>query len=595
MVKFNLIFILFLFSSTIINAQKNMQYTLSMPNPHSHIFEVEMAFDMDNQDSILLYMPTWAPGSYLIREFPKNVITFKAWGNQNQELAANKINKHTWRVATKGVQQVKVRYSVYAFEELSVRTSYLDIDHGYVNGTSVFMYADEFKEQPCKLNINLYKDWKKISTGLTKENGSYIADNYDQLVDSPIEMGNHQIYTFEATGVEHELAIFGAGNYDVERLKMDITKIAEACTATFGENPNKRFVFIIHNTTKRGGGLEHFNSTTLNVDRWTYAPQENYNKFISLVSHEYFHLWFVKRIRPINLGPFDYQNEVYTKLLWVFEGITSYYDELLLIKAGLWDEQTYLTSTEEVLNKKVELPGLEVQSVAEASFDSWIKHYRPNENKENATVSYYSKGAAIAMLLDLEIIKRSKGKRNLDVLLRKLYQFYKTENRGITEQELQHFIEDILGSPWPAFFNDYVYGTKPLDYQKHLGYVGLEMINQNEGVEVGWGFDTTLYNNSIYIKHVHEGSSFYQAGIYAFDELIAIDHFRIDPHNLDARKTDYKVGDELTVTVARDRKLLDIPVKLVPSTLPQLSIRPKPKITSQEAEFQKVWLHRKLD
>ena len=417
-------------------AQIKMDYTLSMSKPYTHYFEVETKVTGLRKAYIDFLMPVWAPGSYLVRDFPKNVEFFKASDESGKNLKFEKINKYTWRVYSHNSDEVKLSYDVYAYEA-SVRTSFLDEAHGYLNGSSVFMYIENMKDLPSTLKIIPYKDWKKVSTGLNPVEGkkfTFRSPNYDILADSPIEIGNQDIINFKASGVDYSVAMYGKGNYNADTLKKYMTKVIEAETNIFNENPNKHYVFIIHNLTNGSGGLEHLNSTTLEVNRWIYS---NLTRFLSLVAHEHFHLWNVKRIRPIALGPFNYESENYTTLLWEMEGVTSYYSNLILRRTNIITPDNFLNNISGGISYVENTPGNNVQSASEASFDAWIKAYQPNENSYNTTISYYSKGAIIGMLLDLEIMNATDGKKNYDDVLKYLYnEYYKKLKRGFTKNRI---------------------------------------------------------------------------------------------------------------------------------------------------------------
>jgi predicted metalloprotease with PDZ domain len=428
---FALFILLVLSGFSTVNAM-NIQYSLKMPKPQNHYFEVEMLIEDYKEATLEVKMPVWAPGSYLVREFAKNVNLVKAFDEKGNVLAVQKTNKNTWKIQKGNAKSVKVKYEVYSFE-LSVRTSFLDLTHGYVSGTGVFMYVENHQENKGQLVVYPYAGFKKISTALPKAKEGMASDgaetfefaNYDQLVDCPIEIGNHIEFSFQSAGVNHRVAMYGDGNFDVEQLKKDMAKITATATQVIGENPNKEYLFIVHNVVDGQGGLEHINSTTLSVNRWTYQGGE-YIGFLSLVAHEYFHLWNVKRIRPVELGPFNYDEENYTSLLWVMEGFTSYYDELLLLRAGYYNQEQYIQKVLSGLNYVEGSEGSRVQPVAHASFDAWIKSYRPNENSSNTTMTYYSRGGLLAAVLDAKIVTKFNGKKSLDDFMQKLYQdFYK--------------------------------------------------------------------------------------------------------------------------------------------------------------------------
>ena len=539
-----------------------VDYTLSMAHPNSHYFEVEMDISDIKQKEIAVKMPVWAPGSYLVREFAKSVNLVKAFDSNGKALEVHKCDKNTWSIATKGVSKVKVKYEVYAFE-LSVRTSFLDDSHGYVNGTSVFMYVEDNKNNAGELLIKPHESFKKISTALTKEgNNRFSFEDYDELGDSPIEIGNHELFSFEAAGVNHTVAMYGEGNYDIPTLQKDMAKTIEAATAVFGENPNKEYLFIIHNLTVGSGGLEHKASTTLQVNRWTYG-EDDYLGFLSLVAHEYFHLWNVKRIRPKALGPFDYDNENYTDLLWVMEGFTSYYDELLLRRAGFYSEDDYMGKLFGTINYVENSPGNKVQPVAHSSFDAWIKAYRYNENSVNTTISYYSKGQILAAMLDLHIINKTKGEQSLDNFMQQLWNdFYIAKDVGFTEEEFQNTLESFLKEDMDWFFDDYVYDVKTIDFKKFFAGVGLEVYNDLNEATPYLGVRTSSSGGNVIVKTVYRGSAAEAYGISVNDEIIAVNGFRVNKSDFDNWIDTFEIGDEFELTLSRDNIIKTYSVKM---------------------------------
>jgi len=558
------LFLFFLILSANMQAQNvQLEYFLSMSKPYTHYFEVTTKVTGLQKDYIDFLMPVWAPGSYLVRDFPKNVEFFHAYNGNGDELKFEKINKYTWRVYSNNSGEVKIKYDVYAFKA-SVRTSFLDSNHGYLNGTSILMYIDEMKDLPSTLTITPYKDWKKVSTGLEPvagKNFTYHSPNYDILVDSPIEIGNQDVFEFDAAGVKHYVAMYGKGNYNVDTLKKYMGKIVEEETKVVGENPNKHYTFIIHNLERGSGGLEHLNSTTLEVNRWIYSPNM-LMRFLGTVSHEYFHLWNVKRIRPIALGPFDYQKENYTRLLWEMEGVTSYYGSLVLERAGMISQEHYLGRVSGGISYVDGQPGRKVQSPSESSFDAWIKQYQPNENSNNTTVTYYASGAILGALLDLEIINNTNGRKNYDDVLRYLYnEYYKKLDRGFTDKEYKTVVEKIANENLDQFFHDYVYSTEEMDYNKYFGYAGLKLVDTGKD-ESHFGARAFDKNGKLIVRSVEVGTSAYDGGINANDEIIALDGYRVDSDNLKKIINQYKPGDVLEVTVSRDGIIKTLDVKL---------------------------------
>jgi predicted metalloprotease with PDZ domain len=539
-----------------------IDYEVSMELPNSHYYSVQMNISDLKAKELTIKMPVWAPGSYLIREFAKSVNLVTAKDADGNDLIVTKTNKNTWVIPTKKLKNVQINYDVYAFE-LSVRTSFLDDSHGYIAGTSLFMYMEGEKDNAGTLTINPHSSFKKISTALPKEKDfvfNYV--DYDELVDSPIEIGNHETFSFKAGGVNHTVAMYGEGNYDVNILKKDMAKIIEAETNVFGQNPNDKYLFIIHNLTNGSGGLEHKKSTTLQVNRWTYEG-DSYLGFLSLVAHEYFHLWNVKRLRPKSLGPFDYDTENYTDLLWVMEGFTSYYDELILRRAGYYDTDDYISKLIGSMNYVESLPGNKVQPVAHASFDAWIKAYRHNENSLNTTISYYSKGSILAAMLDLYIIKKFKGQKGLDNFLQFLWsKTYGKDKSGFTEDEFQQYVGDFIGEDMAWFFESHVYGTDPIDYQKFFDAVGVKIVISRGPAKAKLGVRTSSSGGKVIVNTVYSGSAAEAGGISVNDEIIALNGLRVNNGTFNSRIAKINVGEDLELLISRDNIIKTYQLKM---------------------------------
>lgn len=536
---------------------QSIKYDLKMPRPENHYYNVEMFLNGFKQKTIEVKMPVWAPGSYLTREFAKNVNLVTAFDEQGNELPVKKIDKNTWSVAKGKAKNVTVKYDVYAFE-LSVRTSFLDLTHGFVSGSGVFMYVDGYKDKEGLVEIFPYEGFETITTamkeapeGVAKDGSSIFAfKNYDHLVDCPIEIGNQEVFEFTAAGVKHTVAIYDVGNYDVSRLKVDMAKVVEAETDVFGQNPNKEYTFIIHNVVDAQGGLEHTNSTVLSVNRWTYMG-EKYIDFLKLVAHEYFHLWNVKRIRPVELGPFDYDHENYTSLLWVMEGFTSYYEKLILLKAGYYDPKMFLNKMFSSLNYVEGSVGARIQPVSHASFDAWIKAYRPNENSPNTTASYYSRGSVIAMVLDAKIITKYQGKKTLDDFMQLIYQkYYVDKGRGFSESEFKQELTDFLGESMDAFYAKYIDGTEIPDYGSIFAPVGLKVDYVGQA-KPSVGMSMKESGGKTIISYIRSNSAAEDAGLSVNDELIGVNWIRADKKTLEDYFGTVIDGEMINILFAR--------------------------------------------
>ena len=544
-----------------------ISYTLKMPRPQNHYFQVEMQVEQLKLKTATVKLPVWAPGSYLVREFSRHLNQVKAYSLQGAALPIIKKTKNAWEIDLKGQTAFVVKYEVYAFE-LSVRTSFLDETHGFVSGPSMFMYLDGHKETGGELLVQPHASFKRVSTGLTLKslmkqgnNQTFTFENYDQLVDCPIEIGNQYEFDFEAAGVKHTVAMYGEGNFDPERLKEDMAKIVEEETKVVGVNPNTRYVFIVHNVVGGDGGLEHCNSTVLSVDRWTYDGG-NYINFLNLVAHEYFHLWNVKRIRPIELGPFNYDQEVYTNYLWVMEGFTSYYDELILRRCGFYVQEEMLKKIQIAVNYVESSVGARVQPVAHASFDAWIKAYRPNENSSNTTMTYYSRGLVIAAVLDAMIIKQSNGTECLDHLMKDLYEtYYVAKNRGFTDVEFKACLAKHTGQDMAEFFQKYIDGTEVIPYAMYFLPLGVD-VSDVGGVKPVFGANVSEEGGKVRIKSIRANSAAEDAGLSVNDEVIACMNYRVDKAMLDALMNGASIGDEFELTIARDQLMRKVIVKI---------------------------------
>lgn len=582
-----------------LSAQEKIAFKVSFLEPQAHYADVEMEISGLNEDHIDLKMPVWAPGSYLIREFAKNVEGFKVSGSAGSMLSFNKIDKNTWRIQTSKNSSVKINYRVYSFE-ISVRTSFVDDSHAFLSPAGLFLYPAGRLMLPSTVTIIPHQAWSKISTGLNKvpaKQHTYAAPDFDILYDSPIEVGNQDVFEFTAAGVNHEVAMYGGGNYDKEILKRDMAKIVHEQTKVFGVNPNKRYVFIVHNYNSGGGGLEHLNSTVLGASRNAYSTEAGLLRFLGLVSHEYFHLWNVKRLRPIALGPFNYDEENYTSNLWIAEGFTAYYQEVFTKRAGLQSPERFLTNLATVITSVENQPGNKMQSLSDASFDAWIKQYRPNENSPNSTISYYSKGSLIALIMDLEIIHSTQAKAGLDEVMKAMYdEYYVKKKRGYTDKEFKEMAEKIAGHSLSNIYDDYIYGMKTIDYTKYLNYAGYAVADDAaQGDEPYLGISSSLREGKMIITQIARGSGAWNDGLNVNDEILSIDSYIINKTKAgSAEMLKYiegkRVGDKVRVSVLRDGldKVIDVSLQKSPAVKYGISALEIP--SAAQMAVRKRWL-----
>lgn len=582
-------------------APPEIAFTVSMPKPHTHLLEVEIKVKRPRGSvpaAEFLVMPVWTPGSYLVREFARHVQDFAATDDSGNVLEWEKINKNTWRVMTKGSRAWRASYRVYA-NELSVRTNELNSDHAFWNNAALLMYLKGFLNAPSTLQIQAPEPWK-VATGLPVERSqknTFRAENFDILYDSPVEVSSFQTISFEVKGVPHRIVIDGEGNYDPEIVRRDVQKIvASAVEVMGGEIPYRDYTFILHLRSNTGGGLEHLNSTALGFRPFGFKPEASYRGFLGLVSHEFFHLWNVKRIRPDALGPFDYTKENYTKLLWVAEGITSYYGNLILLRAGLISAKEFLADAARSFHNLQRTPGRQVMSAEEASFDTWIKYYRQDENSINSQIDYYDKGEILGLLLDLEIRKRSNGAKSLDDVMRYLYSDFFKKNRNFTPVDFQKASELMAGSSLQEFFTKFVRGREELDYDAALAAAGLRL-DRGEvsgttatAAKAYLGADVAQDSDRLMVRRVYAGSPAYEQGLNTGDQILALDNRRVTKEFFDARLAEKKPGELANLTIFRFDDLRSLPVKLgaindTPYRIVELSAP-----TSEQKHIYQSWL-----
>lgn len=583
-----------LFMGAAMAAEPQIKYHLSMPEPHTHYYHVELTVSGNSDKKVTVKMPVWTPGSYLVREFARHIPRVRAYAGL-KELKIEKVKKNTWEVSAGKLSEFTLKYRVYAYEQ-TVRTSFLNDSRGYLNGTSIFLYIDGRENESGEVKVTPFRGWKQISTGLPKVKGrrnTFSYENYDILADSPFLIGNHDILTFKVKGKPHEIALFGEGNVDKERLQDDFKKIVETTQKIFGGMPYDRYVFHILLLDGLGGGLEHLNSTTIQADRWIFSDDDRYHRFLSTVAHEYFHTWNIKRIRPIALGPFDYERENYTKDLWISEGITSYYDNLLLLRSGILDLKGYFKFLGRDIGSVEKAPGREVQSVVESSFDTWIKYYRQNEESPNVLISYYSKGAVVGLLLHLNINASTDGKKSIDDVFRELNRRYKADpSTGFTSKEFREISETVAGRKLDDVWR-YADTTDEVDYNESLMTVGCEL-NRKYGKDVDestayFGFETRGEGNPI-VNKVRAGTPAYAGGLNVNDEIVAVNGTRVAAKTLTKRLRDIRHGDTAELLVSREGLMQTVSIKASEPPYDKFSVKKLENASNDQKRLFQAWL-----
>ncbi|MFK4048617.1 M61 family metallopeptidase [Acinetobacter venetianus] len=506
-----------------------LHYQIEFDDYRQHLVHVTLRFLANpNQE---LWLPTWIPGSYLVREFSKHIESVKASDEAGRILSIKKTEKNRWRLFNTDHELITVEYDVYAYD-LSVRGAYVDQTRLYINPACVCLGLQDQEQAPCEVEVFLPDELKhfQIATGLTSKSlvkGRFTlkAENYDQLIDSPFELADQSRFSFEANGISHEFVISGKHSTDLDRLKADINKICETEINLFGSAPFKDYTFMTMATGNSYGGLEHCNSTSLITPRddlpkagEAEEPSKDYQRFLGLCSHEYFHSWLVKFIRPENFANYDLHKEGYTSLLWIFEGFTSYYDDLILLRSGVISQKSYLDLLKAQIDRYLQNPGRFIQSVSESSFDAWIKFYRQDENSNNAGTSYYNKGSLVALCLDLGL--RLRGS-NLDSLMRRLYE--NTQNgMQVNDRTIVELCNELTGDNWIEQINHLINTTDELPLDQLFPEFGLSYSIKNDKA-LPFGLKVADKAEGVVIQQVRRESAAAQAGLSANDVIIAVD------------------------------------------------------------------------
>lgn len=558
----------------------------------AHLFAVEIHLEQPDPRGQIISLPAWIPGSYMIRDFARQIQSLSV-KQDKKDLFVEKLDSHSWQIQPTS-KPIFISYQVYAWD-LSVRAAHLDESHGFYNGTSVFLQIHGQEDKPCLVDIvapKKAKDWqvytslpeaKDIKGAATRHGfGLYAAPNYDALIDHPVEMGTPTIISFKACGALHEMVFTGnIPNIDLERIARDTQKICEYQIKLFEPethaapflDSSDRYVFMTMVTGKDYGGLEHRASTALVASRSDMpvigddSMSEGYRQFLGLISHEYFHTWNVKRIKPKAFAPYDLYDPCYTPLLWIFEGFTSYYDDLSLLRSGVINQDSYLELISKTITAVHNTPGRFKQSVTQSSFDAWTKYYKQDENAINSIISYYSKGSLIALGLDLLIQKESAGQYSLDDVMRELWTSYgrdfyrQSPQLGLEDFEVLELIKRATGVDSKAFIDAYVKGTQDVPLSDLLPVNGWQL-QEEVGTKAELQIKTRVIEGQCQIAQVIEQGAAHLGGLSAGDVLIAIDKIKVDSQNLSKLLSRYRVNDKVKVHVLRRDELRKFNVKL---------------------------------
>lgn len=575
-------------------------YAVELAEPHAHIFRVTVTVPAPLDQEQVFTLPTWVPGSYMIRDMAGQIVSLKAVGN-DASLPVAKIDKSTWRVSTRGLTgELSLVYEVYA-QDPSVRLAYLDCERAFFNPSSLLLCPLGFENEPITLDLikndsPAYKHWQ-VATGLVRDKatkrwrfGRYHADNYEQLIDCPVEMGDFKTLSFKAHGVRHDIVLSGhVPAFDEVRLVTDVKAACERTIELFDPKakkaPFKEYSFFLNLTVGSYGGLEHANSTALiaSFEDLPFADtgkdEKGYQSLLTLFTHEYFHAWWVKRVKPAMFVPYDLSRETYTTLLWVFEGFTSFYDEKLVHEAGLVTSQAYARALSESLTQHMSCTARLRQSLAESSFDAWIKYYKPDGNRPNAVVSYYVKGGLVAMALDAHIRRMSKNEHSLDDVLRYAYrQFVEagSDYAGLDEDFIGELIWEATGVDVTDQLQAWVYGCEEPDYVQVLKSMGYGAKYETQSlVRSRLGVSVRADGVESVVTQVFDATAAQAAGLAAGDRLVALDNVRVEASKLEKMISRIPVDEPVSLYVFRGGILLPLVVTMGASCKDKIIVQTK--------------------
>jgi len=573
---------------------QGLDYRIGLDQAAAQLVDIEMTIPAWDRPTLDLRLPVWRPGRYEVLDLAGGIRTFEAVGPDRKALAWDKVDKSTWRVHTPTPGDVVVRYQLYC-NSLSSRTRHADDSHVFLSGAAAFLYCHERRAAPITVQTTLPEGWR-IATGLEPGGarpGTLVARDYDTLVDSPQEIGVHELREAVADGVTYQIAAWGRTEALPAAFAADCAKIAAVQQRLFGGAPFSRYVFITHITPGGGGGTEHLNSTVIGAKPSAATSASDYRGLLALASHELFHAWNVKQFRPQGLKPYDYQRENYTDLLWVAEGSTSYYDELLCVRAGVWEPKHLLESLAKTIDAELSRPGGGVQSLQSSSFDAWIKFNKPTPDAVNSTVSFYSKGALVTLLLDAEVRSRTGGASSMDDVMRTLYQRFPLGGPAYSTDDLRQILEGLTSSDFGPFLRDYVRGTTPLPLEQAVGVYGLELRRDgdaNAGAKAYLGLDLKDTDGLAGVTAVRADGPAVSAGVNVDDLIVAINGVRLRAADLDSRLSGLKPGDSVRVTYLRREVLREATITLGERPKGELKLtRVKEPTAAQKAAYEH-WL-----
>lgn len=593
-------------------------YEISFPRRNEQLVDITMIVHDWKEATLDVHLPVWRPGRYEVLDTAGTLRQVTATDSSGQPLAIEKTHKASWRITRKDGAEIRVHYQVYA-NALGNRTRHVDNTHAFLSGASVFMYCHERRNAPCLIRIQLppvedgAKPWT-IGCGLSpfnNEPNTLHAPDYDTLVDSPIEVGINELKVIDVDGVPHEFVTWGRSDLIDQELLDNTAKIIRLQRDFFGRFPYQRYVFLTHISPAASGGTEHLNSTIIQARPSAFDTPKGKRGFLSLISHELFHTWNVKGFRPQGLKPYEYQRENYTTLLWVAEGSTSYYDDLLCARAGAWSADHYLEALSELIDGELKRPGAAVQSLESSGFDAWIKFNRPTPDSVNSTVSFYSKGALVNFMLDSDIRAKTANAKSLDDLMRALNdRFPLSSPKAYSTQDLLDILKELTGADYSPFFADYIAGTRPITIdtlRTSLSTFGLIPSQTSPKTSPGTtdstssssdeapikpylGLDLKDADGQAIVTAVRGDGPCVKAGIFVDDGIIALNGSRFKASDLETRLKQHKPGDTITLTLFNRDQLKEVQITLGSQPAKAFKVERDPNASETQRAVYAQWI-----
>ena len=576
-----------------------LEYALSAASTTRRLLRLALTVPRPvSVDALVLRLPAWSPGSYLMREYARHVQGVAARDGRGRPLPVRRVSKDRWRVPAPGGGPVRVEWLVYA-NELSVRTNHADDTHAFVQPAAAFLCPEGMEDRPLTVEVRAPRGWD-VATSLRRARGAgpvFAAPDQEALHDAPIHLGRLRRFPFRVLGVPHEIVLWGEGNEDPRALVRDLRRIVGAGARLFGGLPYDRFVVHGLLSDAGGGGLEHRDGFVFQVPRWGFRPRKSCDRVLGLLAHEFFHAWNVRRIRPAGLLPYDLAQEKYTRLLWQFEGVTSYYEVLLLRRAGLWTRERALEAFAERIGQLLAVPGRREMSLAEASLAAWVKFYRPDENTLNTAVSYYLKGALAGMALDLHVRAGSGGRRSYDDVLRLLWRRFGRTAEPVPEDGMPALLREATGVDAARLHRRLVEGTGEIDWGGLLAPLGVRLDRRPAGVPEGYeaggwlGVETEERNGRTILRSVRaDGPA--AGAVAAGDELVALDGLRANGESLPKRLAERRPGERVRLALLRGDRLVAATVRLGRPPGEKVTLAADPKATAAARRLLRGWLGR---